>query len=68
VWNDVVYVGSDDGKVYAINADTGAILPGWPYDTTDVVFSSPGLFYVDGINDRIIIGSNTGQVFAFEAN
>lgn len=68
VWNDVVYFGSDDGKVYAISANTGAILPGWPYDTTNIVFSSPGLYYVDGINDRIIVGSNSGQVFAFEAN
>ena len=68
VWNDVVYFGSDDGKVYAISADTGTLIPGWPFDTGGMVYSSPGLYYIDGVNDRIIIGSNVGKIFAFEAN
>ena len=35
VANGVVYVGSDDGNVYALNASTGAKL--WSYATGDYV-------------------------------
>jgi glucose dehydrogenase len=38
VANDVVYVGSDDKNVYALNATTGALL--WSYATGNLVESS----------------------------
>ena len=38
VVNNVVYVGSFDGKVYAFNARTGAIL--WTYATGGAIWSS----------------------------
>jgi outer membrane protein assembly factor BamB len=48
VANGVVYVGSDDYNVYALNAKTGAKL--WSYATGDSVHSSPavanGMVYV----------------------
>jgi outer membrane protein assembly factor BamB len=37
----VVYVGSDDGKVYALDASTGAFK--WSYTTGDPGHSSPSL-------------------------
>ena len=48
VANGVVYVGSNDGNVYALNASTGAML--WSYTTGGGVYSSPavanGVVYV----------------------
>jgi glucose dehydrogenase len=41
VANGVVYVGSEDGNVYALNATTGAKL--WSGDTRDYVNSSPAV-------------------------
>jgi serine/threonine-protein kinase len=53
--NGVVYVGSEGGNVYALNATTGAKL--WSYDTRDYVNSSPavanGVVYVGSINDNV---------------
>ena len=46
----VVYVGSDDGNVYALNAANGAKL--WNYTTGSEVYSSPAV--VDGV---VYIGS-----------
>ena len=37
--NGVVYVGSYDHKMYALKADTGAVL--WTYTTGGWVYSSP---------------------------
>ena len=48
--NGVVYVGSDDGKVYALNAATGAKM--WSYTTDDYVSSSPAV-----VNGVVYVGS-----------
>ena len=37
----VVYVGSDDSDVYALDASTGDLI--WSYETGDYVFSSPAV-------------------------
>ena len=51
----VVYVGSDDGKVYAFNASTGATL--WTAATGLAVESSPavsdGVVYVGSEDDNL---------------
>jgi outer membrane protein assembly factor BamB len=56
----VVYVGSTDYSVYALNAKTGAKL--WSYPTVDFVYSSPavanGVVYVGG-------GWTNNGVYAF---
>jgi len=54
----VVYVGSGDGHVYALNASTGALL--WSYTTGDHVYSSPAV-----VNGVVYVGSNDGKVYAF---
>jgi hypothetical protein len=53
-----VYVGSDDAKVYCLDASTGAKI--WSYLTGDRVVSSPAI--VDGV---VYIGSYDGKVYAF---
>src|SRR5438270_2027763 len=48
VVNGMLYIGSDDHKVYAMNTTTGAVL--WTFTTGDIVRSSPavigGIVYV----------------------
>jgi hypothetical protein len=61
VANGVVYVGSFDDNVYALNANTGAKL--WSYATGDTVESSPAV-----ANGVVYIGSNNGNVYALNAN
>jgi len=55
VANGVVYVGSDDDYVYALNAATGALV--WEYPTGGAVFSSPavanGVVYVDSEDHNV---------------
>ena len=59
VANGVVYFGSDDDNVYALNAVTGAKL--WSYTTGSAVqTSSPAV-----VNGMVYVGSNDGKVYAF---
>ena len=57
----VVYAGSDDGKVYALNATTGQVT--WVTTTGSPAVSSPvvekGVVYV---------GSDDGKVYALNAS
>ena len=61
VVNGVVYFGSDDGNVYALNASTGAKL--WSYATGDGVDSSPAV-----ANGVVYVGSDDGNVYALNAS
>jgi eukaryotic-like serine/threonine-protein kinase len=54
----MVYVGSWDHDVYALNASTGAKL--WSYATGFRVKSSPA-----AANGMVYAGSNGGNVYAF---
>ena len=60
VVNGVVYVGSDDFNVYALNANTGAKL--WSSATGGPVYSSPAV--ADGV---VYVSSNDGNVYALNA-
>ena len=53
-------MGSCDGKVYALNATTGAQI--WNYTTGDVVDSSPAV--AGGV---VFVGSDDGNVYALNA-
>ena len=57
----VVYFGSDDKKVYAVDASTGTIK--WSYSTGDLVRSSPAV--VGGV---VYIGSDDNKVYALNAS
>ena len=56
----IVYVGSNDRNVYALEAATGKLV--WKYATGDPVVSSPAV--ADGI---VYIGSEDGKVYALGA-
>jgi glucose dehydrogenase len=55
----VVYVGSLDGNVYALNARTGARL--WSFTTGSRVISSPAV-----ANGVVYVGSDDNNVYAFD--
>jgi outer membrane protein assembly factor BamB len=54
----VVYVGADDGNVYALDGATEAEL--WTFTTRLGVFSSPAV-----ANGVVYVGSEDGYVYAF---
>jgi outer membrane protein assembly factor BamB len=56
----VVYLGSGDGNVYALNASTGAKL--WSYTTGSSVTSSPAV-----ANGVVYVGSDDYNVYALNA-
>jgi outer membrane protein assembly factor BamB len=65
VADGVVFVGSDDWKVYALNASTGALV--WNYTTGGYVYSSPavagGVVYVGSLDDRVYaLNASTGAL------
>jgi outer membrane protein assembly factor BamB len=60
VVNGVVYVGSWDNNVYAIDATNGAQL--WSFATGDPVYSSPAV-----VNVVVYVGSNDHNVYALNA-
>ena len=60
VVGDTVYIGSRDGKLYALDAETGA--KRWEYQTGSWVESSPSV--AKGV---VYIGSNDGNLYAINA-
>ena len=56
----MIYVGSDDGNLYALNAATGDKL--WSFSTPGDVYSSPAL-----ANGVVYVGSEGGNVYALNA-
>jgi parallel beta-helix repeat protein len=55
-----VYVGSDDHKVYCLNASTGAFI--WSYTTGSYVSSSPAVCF-----GRVYVGSQDKKVYCLNA-
>jgi hypothetical protein len=60
VANVVVYVGSRDNNVYALNAATGSLL--WTYTTGSGVYSSPAV-----VNGVVYVGSADNNTYALNA-
>jgi outer membrane protein assembly factor BamB len=62
VANGLVYVGSDDDSVYALDARTGALQ--WKYTTGSVVLSSPmvanGVVYVGSVFEDKLYALDAG--------
>ncbi len=61
VADGIVYVGSRDYKLYALDAATGAKL--WEYKTDSWVESSPAI-----VNGVVYFGSNDGRLYALDAH
>jgi uncharacterized repeat protein (TIGR01451 family) len=59
--NGVVYIGSADGNVYALNASTGAQL--WTYATGSAVSPSPAV-----ANGVVYIDNDNGNLYALNAS
>jgi eukaryotic-like serine/threonine-protein kinase len=60
VVQETVYVGSGDGYVYALDAESGALL--WKFKTGNVVHASPTV-----VNDTVYIGSWDSYFYALDA-
>jgi outer membrane protein assembly factor BamB/tRNA A-37 threonylcarbamoyl transferase component Bud32 len=60
VANGIVYIGSDDHRLYALNASTGK--PLWIATTNSRVYSTPTVY-----NGAIYVGSSDGKLYAFNA-
>jgi len=56
----LVYIGSFDHQVYALNATTGALV--WNYTTGSGVYSSPAIAY-----GLVFIGSGDKKIYALDA-
>ncbi|MDK2992001.1 MAG: hypothetical protein PWP48_1234 [Clostridiales bacterium] len=64
-FNGTVYVGSEDGSVYAINDSDGTLE--WSYTTGDQIISKPAIY--DGVTkDLVIIGSHDKKLYALDAD
>src|SRR2546421_315870 len=61
VVNGVLYIGSFDYNIYAIDASTG--LQKWAFPTSNVVQSSPTV-----VNGVLYIGSSDSRVYAIDAS
>ena len=61
VAGDVVYIGSNDGNVYALNASTGSTV--WTYATGGEVRSSPSV-----VAGTVYFGSMDNKVYAVSAS
>jgi outer membrane protein assembly factor BamB len=55
----VVYFGSEDDNLYALNAKDGTLL--WTYTTGSNIFSSPAV-----VNGIVYIGSHDVFLYAFD--
>jgi outer membrane protein assembly factor BamB len=73
VYNGVVYVGSNDDKLYAYNAAAcaaagGSCSPIWTGPTTGAIHSSPAVAPpVAGGNPVVYIASDDGKLYAWDA-
>jgi outer membrane protein assembly factor BamB len=61
VANGVLYIGSQDNNVYALNARNGTIL--WSYTTGGPIGSSPAV-----ANGVVYVGSDDGNIYALNAS
>ena len=59
--NGTVYVGSEDGTLYALNAINGSLK--WNYKTGGSIHSSPAV----GADGTVYVGSDDGYVYALQA-
>ena len=57
---DRLYVGSDDGNLYAVDANSGMVV--WSFATNGPVISSPAVA-LGGAQPVIVVGSSDGNVY-----
>lgn len=59
--NNKVFIGSDDGNLYCLNARTGALY--WKFTSNSSIQSSPTV-----VNGIVYFGSSTKKIYALDAN
>lgn len=67
VYRNVVYVGSDDGKLYALHAtgpEAGTLLPGFPITLDGAIKGRPAV-YGDFGSERVYVVTVAGSLYAF---
>ena len=57
----ILYIGAMDGRLYALDADTGALI--WFYQTGGAIYSSPAVEY-----DKVYFLSTDGKIYALDAD
>jgi len=60
VANNIIYVGSKDGHLYALDAGTGEVK--WDYETRERIISSPAV-----ANEIVYVGSDDHYIYALDA-
>ena len=58
--NDIVYAGSQDKNIYAVDAENGNLI--WNYTTKGPIITSPAV-----ANGKVYVGSEDGYVYCFDA-
>lgn len=64
-FNGVVYAGSEDGKLYAVNDSDGSLK--WNYTTGDQIISKPAV-YQGASENLVIFGSHDKKLYALDAD
>jgi len=58
----VVYYGSTDGSVYAVDVESHAVKPGWPFQAGSAVWASPLV-----VDDRVYVAAMDHHVYCLDA-
>jgi outer membrane protein assembly factor BamB len=58
----VVYFGSSDGRLYAVDVETRSVKPGWPFETGEAIWGSP---LVAG--ERVYVASQDHHLYCLDA-
>jgi len=58
----VVYFGSSDGRVYAVDTETKAVKPGWPFQADEAIWGAP---LVDGT--RVYVAAQDHHLYGLDA-
>jgi len=66
-FGSAVYFGRDNNRYYAVNKSTGTLIGDWPYRVANGNASAGPWIHVDGVNSRVIFGTDGGDVHAFTA-
>jgi outer membrane protein assembly factor BamB len=58
----VVYYGSTDGNVYAVDVESHAVKPGWPFQADNAVWASPLV-----VDERVYVAAMDHHVYCLDA-
>ena len=61
IFEDVLYIGSYDQNIYALNSTTGQSI--WKYETNGTIFSTPAIE-----NGKIFVSASDGVLYALNAS